>query len=97
MLRRLLKWSSVAGLVVGLVIGLGLADPNLSSSRAPGLWAVIIVALTAGAAVGAVVGALVQGPKDRTTGIIVGGILAAVIASLSWFPFLIWRLIEMGY
>jgi hypothetical protein len=94
--RRLLMWSSVAGLAVGLVVGLGLADPNLSSSVSLGCGAVFVVALTAGAVLGTVVGAVVRGPKDRITGMIVGAILAGVVASLSWFPFMIWRIIEMG-
>ena len=94
--RRLLMWSSVAGLAVGLVIGLGLADPSLSSSVSLGCGVIFVVALTAGAVLGAVVGAVVRGPKDRITGLIVGAILAGVAASLSWLPVMIWRIIEMG-
>lgn len=94
--RLLLMWSSVADLAVGLVTGLGLADPSLSSSVSLGCGVVFVVALTAGAVLGAVVGAVVRGPKDRITGMTVGAILAGAVASLSWLPFMIWRILAIG-
>jgi hypothetical protein len=79
-----LKWSAIAGLVVGGAIGLWYAEAALSPGGSPACGAGFLVALIAGAVVGALVGGVVQGREDRITGMIIGAIAAGVAASLSW-------------
>lgn len=88
--------SSLAGLVVGLVIGIGHAEQALSPVGSLACGAGFLVALAVGAVVGAVVGAAVTWRKDRMAGMIMGAISAAVVASLSWLPIALWRVIEAG-
>lgn len=95
-LIRCLKWNAVAGLVVGLVIGVWQAGQALSPGGGPGGGVVFLIALTAGAVVGAVVGAAVQEREDRSAGTILGAIVAGVVASLSWFPMQICRILQLG-
>ena len=66
----------------------------------PWLGAPLLVALTVGAVVGAAVGAImgadVRGREDRIVSMILGALSAAVVASLSWIPILVWRIVEIG-
>lgn len=91
-LVRCLGVSSVGGLAVGLVIGLWHADAALSASGGPGCGAGFLVALIAGA----VVGAAVTWQQNGAKGMILGAIAAAVVAAVSWFPITIIRIVMLG-
>ena len=95
-LIQCLKWSAGAGLVVGLVVGVWQAGQALSPGGGTGGGVVFLIALTAGAVAGAVVGAAVEERKDRIRGVTIGAIVAGVVASLSWFPMQICRILQLG-
>jgi hypothetical protein len=87
-LIRCMAASSVAGFAVGLVLGWYAAQPY----DATVCWALLLVPLIVGAAVGAVV----QGRKDRIAGIATGVAFSAAVAWLSGFVIFLWRIIRMG-
>jgi hypothetical protein len=95
-----LKSGAIAGLVIGLVIGYWWAGVALRSEDGPSCGVPFLLALTIGAAVGAPVGAVAhaeeRGGKDRGASIAVGAISAAVVASLSWVPVLLFRVVLLG-
>jgi hypothetical protein len=92
-----LKAGAVAGLVVGLAIGFWYAQ---QPGDHPGCGVPFLVALTLGAVVGAPVGAVVgaeeRGRKDRIPSIAAGAISAALVASLSWLPIAVFRIVQLG-
>jgi len=95
-----LKAGTIAGLVIGLAIGYWWAGVSLGSEDGPGCGVPFLIALTVGAVVGAPVGAVAgaeeRGHRDRGVSIAAGAISAALVASLSWGPVLVARVVLMG-
>ena len=96
LLRAVIALSAFAGLVVGLLIGIGQGGQARSPAISLVCGAGFLTALAVGAVVGAVVGAAVTWRNDRIAGIVTGAIAAAVAAPLSWLPTTVWRIIETG-
>ncbi len=96
LLRAVIALSAFAGLVVGLLIGIGQGGQAQSPAISLACGAGFLIALAVGAVVGAVVGAAVTWRNDRIAGIVAGAIAAAVAAPLSWLPTTVWRIIETG-
>jgi hypothetical protein len=95
-----LKAGTMAGLVIGLVVGYWWAGVALRSEAGPGCGVPFLIACAIGAVVGAPVGAVAgaeeRGRKDRGVSIAAGAISTAVVASLSWAPVLVVRVVLLG-
>ena len=99
-LVRCLGASSVAGLAVGLAIGLWDADQSLFHDGGLTCGTGFLIALAVGAVVGGIVGAVVGGDAQErpnwVVSIIVSAVVSAVVAAVSWLPITVIRVVQLG-
>lgn len=100
-LIRCLVVCPIAGLAVGLALGIWDADQSLFHDGGLTCGTGFLVALAVGAVVGAVVGAIAGGAEQEwphlAVNMILGAGLSAVVAAVSWWPILIlWVVLQGG-